>query len=196
MLEKTLLILTSDHGEQFGEHGNYGHGLQPLRAGGPCSAADRLPGTHSRGRVVDRGREPARRAGDRARSRRLTSDSPFPGTSLATTWRHQPDQSAGPSRTTIRAGCPDRGRPRPARYKGIRWADPRSLSMEMSTSGMGAAPRSCITSTPTRASHTTSAARENPVPCWSTAGTFWISSFRPGDSRLRPRERQPALEMR
>ena len=27
LLEKTLLILTSDHGEQFGEHGTFGHGL-------------------------------------------------------------------------------------------------------------------------------------------------------------------------
>ena len=27
ILDQTLLILTADHGEQFGEHGGYGHGL-------------------------------------------------------------------------------------------------------------------------------------------------------------------------
>ena len=27
ILDQTLLILTADHGEQFGEHGDFGHGM-------------------------------------------------------------------------------------------------------------------------------------------------------------------------
>ena len=97
VLEKTLLILTSDHGEQFGEHGNYGHGFSLYE-----------PEVHVPLLIVSPGRIPRGRVVGAAVSLRdvpatvidvlgLESDSPFPGTSLATAWREGPAQNSDPS---------------------------------------------------------------------------------------------------
>jgi arylsulfatase A-like enzyme len=46
-LEHTLVIVTSDHGEEFGEHGMYGHGhtlnLQALNVGAVMALPERIP---------------------------------------------------------------------------------------------------------------------------------------------------------
>ena len=97
LLEKTLLILTADHGEQFGEHGTFGHGLSLYE-----------PEVHVPMLIISPGRVPRGRVVGEAVSLRdvpatvvdflgLTRDSPFPGISLAATWRERPSQSGSPS---------------------------------------------------------------------------------------------------
>ncbi len=96
LLEKTLLILTSDHGEQFGEHGTFGHGLSLYE-----------PEVHVPMLMISPGRVPAGRVVAEAVSLRdvpatvvdfldLKTASPFPGTSLAAAWR-DPAPSSSPS---------------------------------------------------------------------------------------------------
>jgi arylsulfatase A-like enzyme len=99
VLRETLVIITSDHGEQFGEHGVFNHGysvycqevhvplliIAPKAPPGrtvsePVSLRD-LPAT-----VVD--------------LLGLGADSPFPGCSLAESWRPAPNAGEGESRTT------------------------------------------------------------------------------------------------
>jgi arylsulfatase A-like enzyme len=95
VLEKTVLILTSDHGEQFGEHGNFGHGFSLYE-----------PEIHVPLIVVSPGRVPAGLVVTAPVSLRdvpatvvdlleETSGSPFPGASLAKLWTDRPDQHAG-----------------------------------------------------------------------------------------------------
>jgi arylsulfatase A-like enzyme len=90
LLEKTLLILTSDHGEQFGEHGTFGHGLSLYE-----------PEVHVPMLIISPGRVPPGRVVSEAVSLRdvpatvvdflgLNKGSPFPGISLAATWRERP----------------------------------------------------------------------------------------------------------
>jgi len=93
LLDNTVVIITSDHGEAFGDHGHYGHGsslyldaigvplviLSPRAPAGrvvasPVSLRD-LPAT-----VVDQ--------------LGLSAGSPFPGSSLAAYWRTAPGQAA------------------------------------------------------------------------------------------------------
>ena len=90
VLENTLVILTADHGEQFGEHGRFGHGLSlhapevhvPLLIVSPASVP--------RGRTVREGvslRDIPATIVDLLGYER---ESPFPGTSLARTWQATP----------------------------------------------------------------------------------------------------------
>jgi arylsulfatase A-like enzyme len=100
LLDNTVVIITSDHGEAFGDHGLFGHGsalyldqigvplviLSPRAPAGrvvedPVSLRD-LPAT-----VVDQ--------------LGLSASSPFPGHSLAAHWRTAPGQA--PRGTTARA---------------------------------------------------------------------------------------------
>jgi len=101
VLEQTLLILTADHGEQFGEHGDFGHGFSLYEPEIHVPLVVVFPGRVPRGRV----------AGEAVSLRDVPAtvidllgsqgDSPFPGTSLAAAWRPQPDQHSGSSRTTF-----------------------------------------------------------------------------------------------
>ncbi len=96
LLDNTVVIITSDHGEGFGDHGTVGHSygvyleeigvpLVILAPGAPASRAVRkpvslrdLPAT-----VVD--------------LLGLSSVSPFPGGSLAAHWRDAPGQTGAPT---------------------------------------------------------------------------------------------------
>jgi arylsulfatase A-like enzyme len=91
ILDNTVVVITSDHGEAFGDHGHFGHVLSlyldvtgvPLVILSPGAPAGRvvespvslrdLPAT-----VVDQ--------------LGLSADSPFPGQSLAAYWRSAPTQ--------------------------------------------------------------------------------------------------------
>jgi arylsulfatase A-like enzyme len=86
VLDKTLVIVTSDHGEQFGEHGGFRHGVSlygsevhvPLLVLAPTGVPD--------GRTV---REPVSLRDLPATILDLIGwrgESPFPGTSIASTW--------------------------------------------------------------------------------------------------------------
>jgi arylsulfatase A-like enzyme len=90
LLEPTLLILTADHGEQFGEHGSFGHGLSLYE-----------PEVHVPLVIVSPGRVPGGMVVDEAVSLRDVpatvvdliggeGPSPFLGRSLARTWSGSP----------------------------------------------------------------------------------------------------------
>jgi arylsulfatase A-like enzyme len=99
LFEKTLVVVTADHGEEFGEHGHYTHGFDlyepethvPLLVFGPS----RVPGNRVVNESVSLRDLPATIVdllgfGDKA---------PFPGTSLARTWEKSHDQ--GPATPEI-----------------------------------------------------------------------------------------------
>jgi arylsulfatase A-like enzyme len=87
ILQKTVVIITSDHGEEFGEHGVYEHGYSLYRAG-----------VHVPLIIVTPNQPPAlRRVATPVSLRSLAAtvvdlvglgaDAPFPGHSFATLWR-------------------------------------------------------------------------------------------------------------
>jgi arylsulfatase A-like enzyme len=86
LLEKTLVIITADHGEEFEEHGVFEHGYSLYRAGVQVPLILRLPGESP----------PGLRVPDPVSLRDLpativdliglSGDSPFPGRSLAAYW--------------------------------------------------------------------------------------------------------------
>jgi arylsulfatase A-like enzyme len=101
LLEQTLLILTADHGEQFGEHGSFGHGLSLYQTEIHVPLIMICPGRVPSGRAVTEAvslRDVPATVVDLAGS---SGASPFPGTSLAAAWRDRPDQNSGSSRTTF-----------------------------------------------------------------------------------------------
>jgi arylsulfatase A-like enzyme len=95
-LDRTVVVVTSDHGEEFGEHGLYDHGESLYRAEIRVPLLIRLP---ARGRTAGLVREtvslrdlPAtivELAG-------LSEGSPFPGESLASLWRGSPAGAGSP----------------------------------------------------------------------------------------------------
>ena len=97
LLDNTLVVLTSDHGEGFGDHGVFGHGSGvyweqisvPLVIISPGGPADRLMGKAISLRdlpvtIVD--------------LLGLSAGAPFPGSSLAASWRTKPGET--PPETT------------------------------------------------------------------------------------------------
>jgi len=88
ILDNTLVIITSDHGEEFSEHGVYEHGYSlyrpsvhvPLIMVGPGTASQRVA-------VPVSLRDLAATIVDLVG---LGGDAPFPGTSLAQLWREHP----------------------------------------------------------------------------------------------------------
>jgi arylsulfatase A-like enzyme len=98
LLENTEVIITSDHGESFGDHGSFGHSYTVNfdEVGVPLVILS--PGA-PRGREVDNPvslRDLPATVVDRLG---LSADSPFPGRSLATCWEPAPGQAA-PEPTT------------------------------------------------------------------------------------------------
>jgi len=89
VLDDTLVILTADHGEEFGEHGLYGHGKSvyrpetqvPLLVFGP--AGTRIPQGRKIAEPVSL-RDVAATVVERLG---LADDSPLPGSSLARFWQ-------------------------------------------------------------------------------------------------------------
>ena len=92
LLENTVVIITSDHGEEFGDHGHFGHGsglhldaigvpLVILAPGGPA------------GRVVDSPVSLRDLPATVVDLSGLQAGAPFPGRSLAACWRTAPGQA-------------------------------------------------------------------------------------------------------
>ena len=133
LLDQTLVILTADHGEQFGEHGEFGHGLSLLRAGGPRPAAGPLPGRVPRGRVVHEAvslRDIPATVVDLIGGQK---ESPFPGRSLRRTWNGSPRRgAASEQRSTLRAGFSHR-EARPSRRAPLRLPGPSQAILAGST---------------------------------------------------------------
>ncbi len=87
LLDRTLLILTADHGEQFGEHGRFGHGLSLYEPEIHVPLLMAFPGQVPRGLVV---REEVSLRDVPATVVDLLGcnrESPFPGESLAKAWK-------------------------------------------------------------------------------------------------------------
>ena len=86
LLQNTVVIITSDHGESFGDHGTFGHSYSVFldEVGVPLVVLARAPPA---GRVVDSPvslRDLPATVVDLAG---LSANSPFPGRSLAAYWR-------------------------------------------------------------------------------------------------------------
>lgn len=94
-LENTIVVITSDHGEEFGEHGFFGHGQRlysqvlhvPLLVIGP----GRIPAGRRVATPVSLACLPATLADLLG----LSQSSPFPGTSLARFWDGQGNDGGG-----------------------------------------------------------------------------------------------------
>jgi arylsulfatase A-like enzyme len=98
-LDRTLLLITSDHGEQFGEHGTFGHGLSlhAQEVNVPLLAI--APGRIPAGRVVREAvslRDVPATVADFL-GLNLNRERPFPGTSLAAFWHEEPAPTSNAS---------------------------------------------------------------------------------------------------
>ena len=112
VLDRTWVVITSDHGEGLGEHDLFEHGDEPLQHRDPRAALDPAALGQPTGGVV---RDPV--------SLRelpativdligLANGAPFPGRSLASLWRDSSRGSPGRSgrRSHLRAGEPQSSR--------------------------------------------------------------------------------------
>jgi len=89
VLDRTVLIVTADHGEQFGEHGSFGHGLSLFDEEARVPLLIRAPGLAPAGRVVaeDVG---LRDLAATALHLSAAAAPPLPGRSLARLWDDAP----------------------------------------------------------------------------------------------------------
>ena len=69
-LDRTLVIVTSDHGEGLGEHGLFDHGESLYRTEIQRAALDRAASAQPVSRGCERDRQPSQSAGDDRRTRR------------------------------------------------------------------------------------------------------------------------------
>jgi arylsulfatase A-like enzyme len=92
LLDNTVVIITSDHGEAFGEHGRFGHGsgLHLDEIGVPLVIL--APGAPA-GRVVDSPVSLRDLPATVVDQSGIRAGSPFPGRSLAAYWRTAPGQA-------------------------------------------------------------------------------------------------------
>jgi arylsulfatase A-like enzyme len=89
LIDKTMIVVTADHGEEFGEHGGFGHGnLYPPVTHVPLLIVP--PGGLESARRVARATSIRDVAATIADVLNLDSGSPFPGTSLALHWDESP----------------------------------------------------------------------------------------------------------
>lgn len=93
LIDNTMIIVTADHGEEFGEHGGYGHGsLYPPVTRVPLLIVP--PGGLESPRRVARATSIRSVAATIAHVLDLEAESPFPGTSLASDWNASPGEPA------------------------------------------------------------------------------------------------------
>jgi len=110
-LGRTLVVLTADHGEQFGEHGEFGHGLSLHAEEVHVPLLISLPGRVPEGRVVTQAVSLRDLAATALDVLGLAEDSPFPGGSLATTWqapRSGPPPAISPPFSELRGPVDER----------------------------------------------------------------------------------------
>jgi arylsulfatase A-like enzyme len=90
ILDNTVVIITSDHGEEFGEHGVYEHGYSLYRSGVHVPLIIVAPNQTATIRRVMTPVSLRSLAVTAAALVGLGSDAPFPGYPAATLWRHDP----------------------------------------------------------------------------------------------------------
>ena len=112
LLDNTVVIITSDHGEAFGDHGVFGHSNSRLPRRGRRPAGDPRPGARRRAGWWAPG-QPARPAGDRGRPGWASRPAPR---SRAARWRPTGRLAPGPGpRGSPRR--PSRSSPSPAAFQ-------------------------------------------------------------------------------
>jgi arylsulfatase A-like enzyme len=87
VLERTLVVITSDHGEEFGEHGVYEHGYSLFRPVVQVPLVVSLPGVVPHGMRVSQPVTLRDLAVTIAELLGVGAVAPFPGSSLAAYWR-------------------------------------------------------------------------------------------------------------
>ncbi len=95
LLDETLLVVSSDHGEQFGEHGLYGHTNSVYMPLLHVPLLVRLPGRVPEGLRVGGSVSLRQLPATILELAASSAEHPFPGPSLAGTWR-APTPPAGP----------------------------------------------------------------------------------------------------
>ncbi len=95
VLENTLLIVTADHGEQFGEHGEFGHGMSVYQPEIHVPLLIHFPRQIPNGRVVADAVSLSDLAATVLDLAGLVGPSPFPGRSLSAFWRDPEPAAAG-----------------------------------------------------------------------------------------------------
>ncbi len=88
ILTKTWVIITSDHGEAFGEHGLFGHGVSLYDTELHVPLLIIPPGDHTAGQVVKESVSLCDLAATILDVAGQQADSPFPGSSLSRYWNH------------------------------------------------------------------------------------------------------------
>ena len=87
VLDDTLLIVTADHGEQFGEHGDFGHGFSVYQAEVRVPLLIHFPRKVPKGHVVREAVSLRDVPSTVLELAGLDSRSPFPGNSLSAFWK-------------------------------------------------------------------------------------------------------------
>ena len=95
LLDNTLVVVTADHGEQFGEHGEFGHGFSVYQPEIHVPLLVRFPPKVPTGRVVREAVSLRDLPATVLELSGLGGPSPFPGRSLSVFWREgEVDRSA------------------------------------------------------------------------------------------------------
>jgi arylsulfatase A-like enzyme len=94
LTQNTLIVVTSDHGEEFGEHGVFWHGNSLYRPSVEVPLVMRLPGAPPVVRVVDHPVSLRDLAATVMEIALPGASYPFPGTSLSRFWSPAPPGSA------------------------------------------------------------------------------------------------------
>ncbi len=97
-LDNTMLIVTADHGEQFGEHGKFRHGASLYEPEIHVPLLVRFPSRAPRGVVIAKPVSLRDVASTIVQLLGWQSESPFPGSPLSRTWASPPadDRCSGP----------------------------------------------------------------------------------------------------
>ncbi len=96
LLQNTIVVVTADHGEEFGEHGGFGHGQRLNSEVVRVPLLIVAPGSVPPGQIVA---DPVSLRDLPATILdlvRLSADSPFPGRSLSRHWRPTPERGSTP----------------------------------------------------------------------------------------------------
>jgi arylsulfatase A-like enzyme len=94
LLDQTLLILTADHGEQFGEHGGFGHGLSLYEPEIHVPLLMAFPGKIPPGLAIHEDVSLRDVPATLVDLLGWKSESPFPGASLARAWKGTRDDGS------------------------------------------------------------------------------------------------------
>ncbi len=112
ILDDTLLIVTADHGEQFGEHGDFGHGFSVYQAEVHVPLLIHFPRKVPQGYVVREAVSLRHVPSTVLELAGLDAHSPFPGKSLSAFWIMGASDRAHATQGRLSRSSPHRSKPR------------------------------------------------------------------------------------